>query len=245
MKNQKLLAIVLTGLLLLPTTAFAKGNPHSSNSGTTQTVNEQKAQPSQAQNKAGSNSSNSSKSQNSSKASGSTKGSEQKQENQANREAKKQEIENFKTQMKAKHETMKQIREQVIQLKQQAETKSEQLKSIMTEIDAGTKTLSDDMVTALLSKTDTIKSDSDALKNTAGINKNVSDTQDKVNKKDFNNALSSMDNVIARLQARLDALKKLNADLDDALSIANLAAEPAPSTTTTNDTQSPDAASQN
>jgi ABC-type transporter Mla subunit MlaD len=60
-----------------------------------------------------------------------------------------------------------------------------------------------------------------------------------VNKRDFNNALASLDKVIAKFQARLDALKKLNTDLDEMLATAELAAAPASPSTEDSPTPSP------
>ena len=145
--------------------------------------------------------------------------------------------------MRAKHETMKQIRQQTIAVRQQVESKTAQLNSIIKDIGAGKKTLPTDMLNALISKSQNLNLDSIAVKATAEIKSEVSDAQDKTNKKDFNNALSSLDKVIAKLQDRLNALQQLNSDLDEVLAIANLATAPAPITpsvptnnTTTNTT---------
>jgi exonuclease VII small subunit len=123
---------------------------------------------------------------------------------------------------------MNQLRKQTISVRQQIEAKTESLTSIINDIQSGKKTLPQDMLDELLLKSQNINSDTDSVKATSEISKEVSDTQDKVNKQDFNNALSSLDKVISRLQARLDALNKLNADLDGLLAIANMAVAPAP-----------------
>lgn len=216
MKKTKIMAIALTVLLVLPSGAYAKGSPNKQSGNKHLTVSEEKKQSDSQINNSQS----------------SSNGSKEKQNNEAKRDEKKQEIETFKTNMKAKHETMKQIRGETITLKKQIDTKTVQLKSIINDIKAGDKTLPEDMLTSLLSKADSLKIDSDGLKRTSGIGKDVTDAQEKVNKKDFNNALSSLDTVIAKLQARLDALKKLNSDLDDALAIATLATTPAVDLTT-------------
>lgn len=239
MKKTKIMAIALTLLLALPACVYAKGNQNNQ-SGSKQPIIVEKKQQSESQvvkkldNTAKQNNNNSQ---------GSSNGSKEKENNEAKRNEKKQQIAAFKISMKAKHETMKQIRQETIALKKQIETKTAQLKAIMDDIKAGNKTLPEDKLTLLLSKADSLKIDSAGLKNTSNINKDVIDTQEKVNKKDFNNALFSLDTVIAKLQARLDALKKLNSDLDDTLAIANLAAAPeaADSTTVQNDTTTPSA----
>ncbi|MBC8061144.1 MAG: hypothetical protein H7Y18_10805 [Clostridiaceae bacterium] len=210
MKKTKIMAIALTALLVIPSGVYAKENSNNKSANKPSIVSEQKKE-------------NIKKLDNNSKQDTSNS---QNLKNEAKRDEKKQQIETFKTNMKAKHETMKQIRGETITLKKQIEKKTVQLKTIINDINAGNKTLSEDMLTSLLSKADTLKIDSDGLKSTSSIGKDVTNVQDKVNKKDFTNALSSLDTVIAKLQARLDALKKLNSDLDDALVITNQATTP-------------------
>lgn len=218
MNNKKLIAVVMSALILMPTAAFAKGNPNSNAAkGQQQIVNKDKGQVQST-----------SADKEASKAGNENKGAVQKQANEDKKDAKKQEIEAFKAQIKAKHDTMSQIRKQTIALRQQIEVKTESLTAIINDIEAGKKTLPQDMLDELLLKSQNLKSDTDAVKATSEISKEVSDTQDKVNKQDFNNALASLDKVISKLQARLDALKKLNADLDEVLAIANMAVAPAP-----------------
>jgi chromosome segregation ATPase len=205
--------------MLMPTVAYAKGNSHDSANKGGQIVSEVNKKTTET------------KISNDLKVKDSTENVEKKK-NEEQRIEKKTQIEAFKTQMKIKHETMKDISKQTILLKKQVQTKSSELKTILNDIKEGKKTLPQDMLTALLAKSENLKIDAKELKATSDINKHLSDTQDKVNKKDFNNALSSLDNVILKLQARLDALKKLNTDLDSALAIANLATVPVPETPT-------------
>lgn len=154
----------------------------------------------------------------------------QKQEAAQKKDEKKQQIAAFKTEMRAKHEQMKEIRQDTIALRQKVEQKRAQLAAVISDIQSGKKTLTEDMLSSLLSLSQNLLTDVDKVKETAEISDEVADTQSKVDKADFNNALNSMDKVIAKLQARLDALKQLSADLDKALAIANLAAAPAPAT---------------
>jgi chromosome segregation ATPase len=205
MNNKKLIALAISGLMLMPTVAYAKGNTNTSSNKSGQIVSQEKVQSTKQD-----------------KPSSSDKNVE-----------KKQQIETFKTQMRAKHETMKQIRQDTNAVKKQVETKTSQLKAIISDIQAGKKTLTEDMLTALLAKSENLKIDINELKATSNINKHLSEAQEKVNKRDFNNALSALDNVIAKLQSRLDALKKLNIDLDAALAIANGATVPTPVAGTT------------
>lgn len=161
-----------------------------------------------------------------------------KQINQTKKAEKKQQIADFKTEIKAKHATIQQIQQQTIEIKKQIQTKKAQLSSIISDIKTGKKTISADMLAELLSKADDIKNNIAKVKATSEMNKEVTDAQEKINKKDFNNALSSLDKVIAKFQSRLDALKKLNSAMDDALAIANNATVPTtePVTDTTSTT---------
>ncbi|MDP4089611.1 MAG: hypothetical protein Q8930_10135 [Bacillota bacterium] len=165
------------------------------------------------------------------------KGLEHKQAAEQNKAEKKQQIEAFKTAMKAKHATMAQLRQQIAAVRTEVEQKKAQLAGIVAELQAGTKTLPQDMLTQLLAASQNIQLDVTEVQLTSEVQTEAADTQDKVKKSDFNNALASMDKVIAKFQARLDALKKLNSDLDTALSVANLAA--APTTTPTDSTSAP------
>jgi chromosome segregation ATPase len=216
MNNKKLIALVISGLMLMPTIAYAKGNSHDSSNKGGQIVNSE------------------TKNSSDNKNIGSPENKKvEEKKNEAKRLEKKSQIEAFKTQMRAKHEIMKQIRQDTKTVKKQVETKTSQLKAIISDIQAGKRTLTEDMLTALLAKSENLKIDINELKATSNINKHLSEAQEKVNKRDFNNALSALDNVIAKLQSRLDALKKLNIDLDAALAIANGATVPTPVAGTT------------
>lgn len=224
MNNKKIMSLVLSVLMVLPATVYAKGNKESDNkekgNSIVQFVDKmQKDLNSYIQHKNGNNSDSEDKNQ---------------EANKENKDAKKQEIEQFKTQMKAKHEQMDALRLQINDQKKQVEQKKAQLKSIVNDLLSGKKTLPDDMLQSLITTSESLKKDAEQINATAEIKNEINDTQEKVNKKDFNNALASMDKVIARLQQRLDALKQLNADLDKVLTIANNAAAPSTTTDQTN-----------
>jgi|GEM_PF-2581545 len=231
MNSKKIISLALSVLMVLPATAYAKGNKENDKkekgNNIVQFVDKmQKDLNNYFQHKDENNNNDSE-----------DKDQEYKKDNNQNQDAKKQEIAQFKAQMQAKHEQMKTIRQQTYDQKRQIEQKKEQLRSVVNDLLAGKKTLSDDMVQSLIAASENLKKDADQINATAEIKNEVNDAQEKVNKKDFNNALASMDKVIARLQTRLDALKQLNADLDKVLAIANNAAAPAPAATvTTTDT---------
>ncbi|GLC29418.1 Atg14 domain-containing protein [Clostridium omnivorum] len=225
MNKKKILALTLSVLLLLPSTAFAKGKDNSEGKGNSV---KQEVQNKKSEDKT--NVQNTSASTNAQQNKG--KGEEHKQEAQEKKDAKKEQIAQFKTDMKAKHEQMKQLRTQTIALRKQVEQKKEQLSSIIADLESGKKTLSEEMLNSLLALSQNLLTDTEKVKETAEINTEVSNTEQKVKGADFNNALASMDKVIAKMQSRLDALNKLNADLDAALKIANMAVAPAPTTGT-------------
>jgi competence protein ComGC len=225
MNKKKILSLVLSILVVLPATAYAKGN------------NSSKGMPEKAQQvvqsaKQSDNKDKDKEKDNVSDNKVAGKGEEHKQEAMQNKADKKLQIQQFKTEMKAKHAQMVDLRTQTKALKSQVQQKREQLQAVIKDIQEGKKTLSPDMLKSLLDAAQNLKVDTQQVKATAEIANEVADTQAKVKGKDFNNALVSMDKVIARLQQRLDALKQLNADLDAALEIANKAVVPAPTTTT-------------
>ncbi|HBM81582.1 MAG TPA: hypothetical protein DD426_12245 [Clostridiaceae bacterium] len=145
-------------------------------------------------------------------------------------EEKKKQIEDFKNQIKAKHETMKQLQEKIKEQKQLLQQKKTELESILNDIKSGKKTLTSDMLSTLLSKAQILKTDINNIEGTASYKDLISDTQGKLNKKDFNNALSSLDKVIQRMSQRFNALVKLNLDLEDVLKVLRQAPATAPST---------------
>jgi chromosome segregation ATPase len=242
MNKKKILALTLSMMLVLPTTAFAKGNDKANENGkpAQQEVQNKKTEekaktPTTKAAVAAEENKNKGEDKKQEAQENKSKGEEKKQEAQQNKDAKKEQIAQFKTAMKAKHDQMKQLREQTVALKKQVEQKKEQLSSIIADLESGKKTLSDDMLNSLLALSQNLLTDTEKVKETAEIKTDVENTEAKVKGADFNNALASMDKVIAKMQARLDALTKLNADLDAALKIANLAVVPAPTTGTTTD----------
>lgn len=225
MNKKKILSLTLALVMILPTTSFAKGNDSSRKNGN---VVKQEVQ--------------TIKNEDDSKEEAKIKGEEHKQEAEKNRTEKKKQIEEFKTAMRTKHEKMNELRTQTKDLRHQVKQKRDQLSTILNDIQSGKKTLSEDMLSSLLTLSQSLQADGEQIKATAKINTEVTDTEEKVKGLDFNNALASMDKVIAKMQARFDALNKLNSDLDASLKIANLAVAPAVETaptTTTNTTDSP------
>lgn len=232
MNYKKIVSLALTILIMSPVTAFAKGNENSQgkNSKTVQTDKQQaggkqKVTPDmEADNKPQQT------------VDAQSKGQENKAKAEQKRYDKKQQIAAFKAAMKEKHTVMKGIKQQLAAVRSEAEQKKSHLESIVAELQAGTKTLPKDMLDQLMAASQNLQLDVKDVKDTAEVKNEISETQDKVEKSDFNNALASMDKVITKLHARLTALILLSSDLDTALKIANLATIP---TTTPDSTPIP------
>lgn len=212
MYKKRILAILMATMLLLPTTVLAKGNSNQPKDNKPKKV-EQKQQPQQQ------------------------KPQQPQKKNEVKKQEKKQEISQFKAAIKEKHEQMTALRKQSQDLRKQIGQKKDQLETILEDLKSGAKTLPQDQLDALMALADQIKEDANQVKNTAEMKKEDSEVKADINNKDFNNALNALDKVIAKLQQRIDALKKLNTDLDSALAIANTATVPA-DTTATNTTTS-------
>lgn len=201
MKSRKVLSLALTFLMLSTTTAFAKGNNASKATGKPEVKVEQQDK--------------------------SSKGQDKKQAAQTKKDEKKEQIAAFKTAMREKHAELKELQAQIKTVRQEVQQKKQQLTAIVEQLEAGKTTLPQDVVDSLLKAAQNLKLDVEDVNETAEVQSEVADTQDKVQKADFNNALASMDKVIAKFTARLNALKKLSADLDTALKLANLQTPPA------------------
>lgn len=210
MNKRRLLALILSAVLLVPTVAYAKGNSNNGENAKGKVVSEEKKE---------NNKDN--KKEVDKEVKKENNGTEKKQANEIKKEEKKEQIASFKEAMRAKHETMKAIKQETIEVKKEIQDKKVKLEGILNDIKEGNKEISEETLKSLLEKVESFKTHTKEVKATEDINKNIDETQDKVNKKDFNNALASLDKVIGKLQARLDALKKLNADIDEALALVN------------------------
>lgn len=223
MNAKKILSLILALVIALPVTAYAQGNGKSEGK---QNNTVQSVQNSKEQGLCKFIGDYNDEDTNADKDNG--KGASQKQAALQNRDEKHQQIAAFKTQMTEKHVQMKALTQQAKTLRQQADQKRKQLSAIIVDILSGRKTLSDDLLQQLLTAVQDLNKGVEAVKPTAEITGSVTDTQNQINTGKFNNALTSMDEVIAKLQARVDALTKLNAALDKVLEIASQAVAPAP-----------------
>lgn len=234
MKGKKLLSLVLAILLCLPVTAYAQGNGKSgsSNGKGQQTVQTDKSKGQLTEQDEDDNVKGQSDVKGGDVKAGKDddKVNEHKQEAMQKQEEKKQQIEAFKNQMRERHENMNTLRQQTNALKQEVQRKRQQLSLIVSQIISGEKTLTQDMLDQLLVIVQNLGKDTQEVAATAQVSGDVSSTQTEVNNGNFNNALTSMDRVMLKLQTRLQALTQLSADLDKALAIANLAAPPAQDT---------------
>lgn len=226
MNNKKIIALTIALSMAVPTVAFAKEGGNKNNDMNMGSVERQLNNIQNKDKKEGDKEAKETERE----AAKQAKEAEKKAKEQQT-EAKKKQKEEFKTQMKAKRDQLASLRKETEGLKGEISQKKNQLSAILGEVQAGKKTLSQDMLNSLMEIAKTLKADGEQVRATAKINHEVSDVQGKVKGEDFNNALAAMDKVIAKMQGRLEALKKLNSDLDAALKIANLAVAP-----TTNET---------
>lgn len=241
MNKKKVLSLVLSALLLMPGAVYAKENKdvHGKPAMEQKASEVIKATTNEQVQKQGMHIEDTAKTEKLEAPAASSekgKGEEHKQAAQQNRDEKRAQIEAFKTAMKSRHEEMKKLRQETIALRQTIEQKTEKLAGIISDLQSGKKTLSEDMLNSLLAAAQNLKVDEEQIKETAEISTEAKDTQARVKGADFNNALASMDKVIAKYQKRLAALKQLDVDLDEALKIAEQAVVPVPADTATTTT---------
>ncbi|MBC8063137.1 MAG: hypothetical protein H7Y18_21095 [Clostridiaceae bacterium] len=204
--KSKIIALVLTGMMLMPTIAFAEGQND---------ITDAKSQVhSQFDNKTV-------------KIEDKVKQLEIKGKGLKNNPA----TEAFISELKAKHEIMKANTKKSIELKKQISAKKQELKSILADIKAGKKTLSAEQLQVLTSKSKALKDNIEKIKNLPGISSEAKTTQENIRGKKFEVALASLDKVIAKQEARYAKLVELNATMDTLLTIARQAQ---PVTTATN-----------
>lgn len=208
--NKKIIALVLTGIMLVPTAVFAEGNK-----GT-----------------------NKGKAEIETKIQNSTSTAETNEQEDKAKENKSQEnkaaSQEFKAQIRAKHEIMKANTKKINELKKQVNTKREELSSILEAIKAGTKTLSADQLNILTTKAAALKQVVQEVKSLPALKADVENTQEDIKVSKFEAALASLDKVIAKQEARYAKLQELSSKLDELLVIARQA-QPVVSTSTPSD----------
>lgn len=218
MRN-KIIALVLTGMILMPTVSYAKGQNENPNAKSKAKV-EAKVKNAKAK----------TTSKVKQKSVTKTKNTKAKENKTA--------IAQFKAQIKAKHEIMKANTKKLVELRKQINAKKEELSSILDAIKAGTKTLAPDQLELLISKADIVKENADEIKALPTVNSDVENTQKDINGKKFQAALSSLDKVIAKQEAKYAKLVQLNNSLDALLAIARQAQPVVNNTTPTTDNTS-------
>ena len=224
--KSKIIAILLTGMMLMPTVAYAKDK--------NETSKEKPQVHTRIQEKVANVEGKSKK----------TKDTIEKIETKINRTTKKLETkdkvkeinaatETLKTELKAKHEIMKTNTLKINELKKQIKAKKQELTSILSDIKAGKKTLSADQLELLTSKIKILKETAKALKTLPRIDSDVELTQKHIKGKNFETALASLDKVIAKQEARYAKLVELNTNIDSLLAIARQAQPLVPATADT------------
>jgi DNA repair exonuclease SbcCD ATPase subunit len=238
MKTNKVVSLIIVGIMLMPSTmVYAKGNDqaHGKSAQAKQQVTQ--VQTTQSNSTEVTHGKGNSQAQNSS---ANSVGVSKKEEAQANRDNKKQEIAAFKSQIKSLHTQMTALRQQIIPLQKEVGQKKEQLQTILQQLESGEKTLPADILNTLITESQKLVGDGKDLKATSGVTSDATESENNLKGGKFGNAVTSLNNVIAKFQARLTALKQLNADLDAMLAIANQATTPAPTESTQPNTSTGD-----
>lgn len=231
MKTNKVVSLIIAGLMLMPSTmVYAKGNEQAH--GKSAQAKQQVTQVQTTQNNSAevTHGKGNSQAQN---LSANSVGVSKKEEAQAKKDVKQQEIAAFKSQIKSLHTQMTSLRQQIIPLQKEVGQKKEQLQTILQQLESGEKTLPADMLNTLITQSQKLIGDGNNLKATSGVTSDATESQNNLKGGKFGNAVTSLNNVITKFQARLTALKQLNSDLDAMLAIANQATTPVPETSTT------------
>ncbi|GFZ30800.1 hypothetical protein CSC2_13260 [Clostridium zeae] len=231
MKTNKVVSLIIAGLMLMPSTmVYAKGNDQAHGKSTQAKQQVTQVQTTQSNSTAVLHGKGNSQTQGSS---ANSVGASKKEEAQAKRDSKQQEISVFKSQIKSLHTQMTTLRQQIIPLQKEVGQKKEQLQTILQQLESGEKTLPADMLNSLITQSQKLLVDGTNLKATSGVTSDATESESNLKSGKFSNAINSLNNVIAKFQARLTALKQLNTDLDAMLAIANQATVPVPETGTT------------
>lgn len=231
MKTNKVVSLIIAGLMLMPSTlVYAKGNDEAHGKSAKEKQQITQVQTTQSNSSAVTHGKGNSQTQSSG---GNTLGASKKEEAQAKRDSKQQEIAAFKAQIKSLHTQMTTLRQQIIPLQKEVGQKKEQLQTILQQLESGEKTLPSDMLNTLITESQKLLGDGNNLKATSGVTSDAIESENNIKGGKFGNAVTSLNNVIAKFEARLTALKQLNTDLDAMLAIANQATTPAPETSTT------------
>ncbi|GFP76977.1 hypothetical protein [Clostridium fungisolvens] len=232
MKTNKVVSLIIAGLMLMPSTmVYAKGNDHQEHGKGSQAKQQiTQVQNTQSNSAAVVHGKGDSQEQDSNE---NNLGSNKKEEEKAKRDNKQQDIAAFKSQIKSLHTQMAALRQQIIPLQKEVGQKKEQLQTILQQLESGEKTLPADMLNTLITESQKLIGDGTDLKATSGVTSDATESENNLKGGKFGNAVTSLNNVIAKFQARLTALKQLNSDLDAMLVIANQATTPAPETSTT------------
>lgn len=231
MKTNKVVSLIIAGLMLMPSTmVYAKGNDQEHGKGSRAKHQITQVQTTQSNSTDVVHGKGDSQEQDSNE---NNLGASKKEEEKAKRDNKQQDIATFKSQIRALHTQMTSLRRQIIPLQKEVGQKKEQLQTILQQLESGEKTLPADMLNTLITQSQKLIGDGNNLKTTSGVTSDATESQNNLKGGKFGNAVTSLNNVIAKFEARLTALKQLNSDLDAMLVIANQATIPVPETSPT------------
>jgi hypothetical protein len=231
MRKNRIMAIVMTVVVLTPSAAYARGNEKAQEAKErTKPVIEQKSTveknspvPAAKAEQERNGAQQMKNGVQSKKIEAQTKSVEAQEKASEKKEA----VQNFRKAMQEKREEIKKLTAESSALRREIGKKREELEAILEELIAGTKTLSDELLAQLIDEASDLKEIGDIVKSLNSINDEVVAAEDKIKEKNFDSALASLDRVIAKQQQRLEALKELNKSIDRLLEIARQAQVPA------------------
>ena len=127
----------------------------------------------------------------------------------------KEKHEAFKLEMKANKETIKQNNEDLQAVRKEIVSKKQEINKILEGLIENKKVIPSDLLAAIKAQQAVIKADLQAVNSGKGsLDKASKEAVEQVKGNNAEGVVKGLDNVIAKQEARLAALKKLNGDLD-------------------------------
>lgn len=226
--KKKMIAIIISALMLIPTAVFAEGNSDDSQTETkTQVTQQETATKSQDQdNKETSESKDNQQDSNKvttdskeNKQGATAESKENNSEVQENNEGDQQ----YENEVNSENDNVQADTNQSSDLQDQISTEKEKLNVILNDIQDGKKTLTQEQLDLIVSKAETINKSVDKVNSFKGLNTAIDAVQASADNHKYKTAASSLKDVTSKLKARNAALAELNNNLKDILNIANQA----------------------
>lgn len=153
----------------------------------------------------------------------------------------KEKLDQFRSTIKGKGQSISSIAKTNNELKKQAQQKTKAIREAVNKLKEGAL-LNDDQLAQIKAQMTAIKADYDSIKKTEAMKGIEEDMKVKRDSKDFEGVIADMERATTVQKQRTEALQKLNTDLDKLLTFINtlnkettLPSAPAPDTTTAPD----------